>query len=79
MALNGVIESRGLLYEVSLSPTADSVRVRVRLNGNSWANTFNATYLDELTKKTGSHRDFNTFVNMLAAALANQGKIAARF
>jgi len=73
MALNGVIESRGLLYEVSLSPGSDSVRVRVRLNGASWANTFNATYLDELTKKTGSHRDFNTFVNMLAAALANQG------
>jgi len=73
MSITGLLEFRGQIYEVSLAPGPDAIRVRVRLNVKSWANTFTSAYLDELTKKTGSYKDYNTFVNMIAAAVTNPG------
>ena len=74
MTISGLVDFGGILYEVSIAHTSDSVRIRVRFNLQSWANTFTASYIAELTKKTGSYKDFNTFVNMLATAVTNQGK-----
>lgn len=73
MSISGLLEFRGQIYEVSIAPSTDAIRVRVRLNVKSWANTFTTAYLDELTKKTGSYKDFSTFVSMMASAVTNQG------
>jgi hypothetical protein len=47
--------------------------VRVRLERQSWANSFSPQYISELTKKTGCHKEFDTFITLLAKAITGKG------
>ena len=70
---SGYIDSKGDLYEITLSTSVDGFRVRVRLERQSWANSFSPQYISELTKKTGCHKDFDTFITLLAKAITGKG------
>ncbi|CAG5084446.1 Oidioi.mRNA.OKI2018_I69.PAR.g10643.t1.cds [Oikopleura dioica] len=69
---SGYIDSKGDLYEITLSTSVDGFRVRVRLERQSWANSFSPQYISELTKKTGCHKDFDTFITLLAKAITGK-------
>lgn len=75
---SGYIESKGDLYEITLSTSVDGFRVRVRLERQSWANSFSPQYISELTKKTGCHKEFDTFITLLAKAITGKGHISLK-
>ena len=72
----GIFDFCGEKHEVHLSIQSgqtNSFRVRVRNSTKSWSNTFNANYIEQLTGKTGSYKEFSTFVSMLSGAITNPG------
>ena len=64
---------RGHTYELSLTATADQLRLQLNdgrdADSQAWAATFPATYIEEITHKTGHFRRFPAFVQMLRTAL----------
>ena len=72
-SLSAEIKIRSIEYSVNLSITSqnDGLEIELRRNetGETWKGTFESTYIEELTKKTGNFKSFPIFVNMLKTAL----------
>ncbi|XP_033100338.1 coiled-coil domain-containing protein 61-like [Anneissia japonica] len=64
---------RGVEYVVTATRLNDDqlmVEVEDRVTADQWRNTFDATYIEDLTHKTGNFKQFSIFVNMLNSALS---------
>ena len=72
-SLSAEIKIKSVEYSVNLSITSqnDGLEIELRRNetGETWKGTFESTYIEELTKKTGNFKSFPIFVNMLKTAL----------
>ncbi|XP_072031836.1 centrosomal protein CCDC61-like [Amphiura filiformis] len=64
---------RGMEYIVSMAVEEQqgslTVEVEDRLTSDQWRGTFDATYIEDLTHKTGNFKQFSIFVNMLESAI----------
>jgi coiled-coil domain-containing protein 61 len=47
-----------------------SIVIEQKDSGNRWKNSFNATYIEEITQKTGNAKKFNVFVKMLFSSIS---------
>ncbi|PAA81143.1 hypothetical protein BOX15_Mlig008763g1 [Macrostomum lignano] len=63
---------RGRQLSVSVSASPDALTAEVESAGRLWAGEFEAAYLEELTRKTGSYKRFEVFVGMLLSAVGEQ-------
>lgn len=65
---------RGIEYVVTLMIDTDKeifvLEVEDRLTSDQWRGQFDATYIEDLTHKTGNFKQFTVFVNMLENALS---------
>nr|XP_006818145.1 PREDICTED: coiled-coil domain-containing protein 61-like [Saccoglossus kowalevskii] len=73
---NSVISStcvfRGMEYIVSMHVSDAStltVEVEDRLSADQWRGTFDASYIEDLTHKTGNFKQYSIFVSMLETAV----------
>ncbi|XP_071962054.1 centrosomal protein CCDC61-like isoform X2 [Antedon mediterranea] len=70
---SSVFVFRGMEYVVTATVQTDDqlmVEVEDRLSADQWRNTFDATYIEDLTHKTGNFKQFSIFVNMLKSAIS---------
>lgn len=72
---SGYIDCKGDFYELSLSTSIEGFRLRARLDNKSWANTFTPLYISELTRKSGNHKDFDSFVTLLRDGITGSDNV----
>lgn len=64
---------RGFEYVVSMKVDDShtlTVEVEDRLTADQWRGTFDGSYIEDMTHKTGNFKQFQVFVNMLESAIA---------
>lgn len=61
----------GIEYMAQLTITEDSLKIELEQKDTfqKWSNSFLASYIEEITLKTGNHKKFDVFVKMLQSAL----------
>ncbi|XP_070569461.1 centrosomal protein CCDC61-like [Ptychodera flava] len=70
--ITSVYTFRGMEYIVSMNVSDAStltVEVEDRLTADQWRGTFDSSYIEDLTHKTGNFKQFNIFVSMLESAV----------
>jgi len=62
---------RGSDFHVTMECKGGNLMVEVedRLTADQWRATFDSTYIEDLTHKTGNYKQFNVFVSMLESAV----------
>ncbi|CAD8113566.1 unnamed protein product [Paramecium sonneborni] len=49
-----------------------TIEIESKQSGDSWIANFQASYIEEITSKTGNYKKYSTFIKMLQSAIKNQ-------
>ena len=66
------------LFLITFVVSIDVDQTYARHATDSWSGQYAAAYIEELTRKTGSHKSFAVFVSMLIAGLFTTSCITSR-
>lgn len=69
--VSGAYKFRGSDFYVTMDGKGNTLTVEVedRLTADQWRATFDSTYIEDLTHKTGNYKQFNVFTSMLESAI----------
>jgi len=61
----------GVTYIIKINSTDDILNIEIedKETGNIWKNSFSATYIEEITTKTGNYKKFGVFGKMLISSI----------
>uniref|UniRef100_V9KNN3 Centrosomal protein CCDC61 n=1 Tax=Callorhinchus milii TaxID=7868 RepID=V9KNN3_CALMI len=67
---------RGIEYVVSMAVSADVLEVEIQdqVTADQWRGEFEASYIEDVTHKTGNFKQFSIFCNMLESAVTKSSQ-----